>query len=292
MNALERGDYPGPFDRKDRVVFSENRLLRKWQEHLPPGSVMIDVGAHFGGSAEWFANQGWKIFAFEPDSENRQILESRFQDFDQVQIDQRAVSDRTENGVPFYVSEESTGISGLSPFSAGHKEVGAVAVTSLSDVCQEQGIDHVDFLKIDTEGYDLMVLKGFPWNKMKPRVIECEFEDRKTVSLGYTFHDLARFLVDKGYTVLVSEWYPIVRYGIQHDWRCIMPYPCELHDANAWGNLIAFLPGQGIPPQMSDFEGTYAVTTGYTIEGAKSQLRVLIKRILPDSTIQLLKKIM
>jgi len=35
-------------------------------------------------------------------------------------------------------------------------------------------IDHVDYLKIDTEGYDLEILKMFPWDKIKPSFIKFE----------------------------------------------------------------------------------------------------------------------
>src|SRR3546814_302056 len=101
-------------------------------------------------------------------------------------------------------------------------------------------IDGVDFLKVDTEGHDLFALKGFPWERFRPAVIECEFEDAKTVPLGYTFHDMARFLLEKGYRVLVSEWHPIIRYGVRHDWRRLVAYPCELSDEVAWGNILAF----------------------------------------------------
>lgn len=87
------------------------------------------------------------------------------------------------------------------------------------------------------------MLQGFPWERGQPAVIECEFEDTKTVPLGYTFHDLARFLVERGYTVYVSEWHPIIRYGIRHDWRALMRYPCELADPKGWGNLLAFRDG-------------------------------------------------
>ena len=54
--------------------------------------------------------------------------------------------------------------------------------------------------------------------------------DSKTVPLGYKFDDLARFLADKGYAVFVSEWHPIVRYGIRHDWNRLTRYPCKLAD--------------------------------------------------------------
>jgi predicted O-methyltransferase YrrM len=51
---------------------------------------------------------------------------------------------------------------------------------------------------------------------------------------------MCEYLVEKGYTVYVSEWHPIIRYGTCHDWRQITRYPCELADSNGWGNLLAF----------------------------------------------------
>ena len=109
----------------------------------------------------------------------------------------------------------------------------------MSDYCVNKNIDKVDFLKIDTEGYDLMVLKGFPFERIKPNVILTEFENSKTVPLGYSIKDLAQFLVDNNYSVAVSEWYPVVRYGGNHKFRGIYPYPSELIDENSTGNLIA-----------------------------------------------------
>jgi hypothetical protein len=84
-----------------------------------------------------------------------------------------------------------------------------------------------------------MALRGYPWDRSKPRVIVCEFEDAKTRPLGYDYHDLAGFLVARGYRLIVSEWRPIVRYGVQHRWRRFAEYPCELTESAAWGNLIA-----------------------------------------------------
>src|SRR3546814_18645662 len=127
-----------------------------------------------------------------------------------------------------------------SAFHPSHVSKQVVDTTTLSDVLADADIDGVDFLKVDTEGHDLFVLKGFPWERFRPAVIECEFEDAKTVPLGYTFHDMARFLLEKGYRVLVSEWHPIIRYGVRHDWRRLVAYPCEISDAVAWGNILAF----------------------------------------------------
>jgi hypothetical protein len=157
-----------------------------------------------------------------------------------VSLDARCISNQSQKDVSFFSSEQSTGISGLSAFHDSHVEAQKVDVITLTEFFCDKPMPEVDFLKIDTEGHDLFVLQGFPWARSKPAVIECEFEDTKTVPLGYTFHDLACFLVDKGYKVYVSEWHPIVRYGIRHDWNRLVRYPCELADPKGWGNLLAF----------------------------------------------------
>lgn len=201
--------------------------------------VMIDVGAHFGYCLTPFAQAGWKIFAFEPDPENRGVLLKNTQTFPTIHIDPRAVSDQTSNSASFYTSKESSGISSLSAFHPSHELALMVSVTTLDEFSNEQNLDRVDFLKIDTEGFDLMVLKGVPWERLQPVMILCEFEDMKTQKLGYSFTSMADYLVEKGYHVIVSEWHPIVNYGEQHSWRGYFTYPHQLHDEKAWGNLIA-----------------------------------------------------
>ena len=201
--------------------------------------IMIDVGAHFGTALKPFAQSGWNVFAFEPDPSNREKLQQAFGASANVVIDPRGLGDRAKENVPFFTSKVSTGISGLSAFHSSHVASGAIDVTTLDKVCEDQRIGRIDFLKIDTEGYDLFVLKGVPWERVKPDVIVCEFEDSKTLPLGYSFHDLAHFLEERGYRLVVSEWQPIRQYGGLHDWNRFVRYPCRLKDEKAWGNIIA-----------------------------------------------------
>ena len=85
-----------------------------------------------------------------------------------------------------------------------------------------------------------MVLKGFPWAQSPhPKVIVCEVEDAKTLPLGYSIHQLADFLVDRAYRLIISEWYPVKSYGGPHRWRRFSTYPCERVDSQGWGNIIA-----------------------------------------------------
>ncbi len=202
--------------------------------------IMIDVGAHHGSSLDEFAYDNWQIFAFEPDPKNRSILLDLCKaKYPMVKIDSRAVSNQHKQNIPLYSSDISTGISSLSSFHESHKVISTVETVTLKEFFRENDIGAVDFLKIDAEGHDFFVLQGIPWEDFSPRVIICEFEDKKTLPLGYDFHEMAKFLMDNGYQVWVSEWYPIVTYGTKHRWRHFAKYPIELTDHAAWGNLIA-----------------------------------------------------
>lgn len=237
----------GVFERQEQAHFDAVRWVGELLSEASSG-VMVDVGAHHGGALGGFLDRGWRGYSFAPDGANRAWLEARFGNHPDLVIDARAVSDVPRTEAPFFASPESTGISSLSAFRDSHRAIGSVAITTIDQAVRQYGIRQVDFLKIDVEGYDLMVLKGVPWETMLPAVVVCAFEDRKTLPLGYGFHDIARYLQDRGYQVWVSEWHPIVRYGICHDWRRLVSYPCHLASADAWGNLIAF---QQSPPEKS-----------------------------------------
>ncbi|MEM7534202.1 MAG: FkbM family methyltransferase [Chloroflexota bacterium] len=221
----------------------EAKIVHQLLDRLGYQGVMIDVGAHFGGTLVRFARRGWIVYAFEPDENNRSVLLKKFNHRKNVHISELAVSNKTEENVNFFSSPESTGISGLLSFQESHVLSQQVTTTTLDAIIQDHQIETIDFLKIDTEGFDLFVLEGFPWfEHPHPRVVICEFEDRKTKHLGYTSIALADFLLEKGYKILVSEWYPIEQYGDSHQWKRFFIYSQSSDstiDSDAWGNFIA-----------------------------------------------------
>jgi FkbM family methyltransferase len=184
-----------------------------------------------------FWKAGWTVVAFEPDPRHHKALSTAIEGVDRVILDGRAVSSASGEMVTFYVSEESPGISGLSAFRDSHQAIGTVETVALRDVLDDQ---HVHLLKIDTEGFDLFVLQGYPFERSHPDVIMAEYEDHKTIPLGYRFADLVSLLVDQGYQIWVSEWHPIIRYGITHQWRRLFQYGEREPDPDGWGNVIAF----------------------------------------------------
>ncbi|WP_091116639.1 FkbM family methyltransferase [Nocardioides psychrotolerans] len=194
---------------------------------------MVDVGAHRGYAHTPFVEDGWSVLAVEPDPANRRYLEDA--PHPRVDIIPKAITATDGETLTLYTSEVSSGISSLAAFHPSHTPGPQVETARLDTLVAGR---RVDFLKVDTEGFDLPVLQTFDWSQ-KPDVVVCEFEDHKTVPLGYTYRDLGDFLVGHGYTVLMSEWNPIVEYGQAHKWRRLVPYPADLVTEDGWGNFIA-----------------------------------------------------
>jgi FkbM family methyltransferase len=256
----------GPYSRAQRASVDEAEVAARLLAPLSSDGVLLDIGAHHGSCVRPFAEAGWTVVACEPDSRNRAMLTKRFGSMSNVRVDPRAVSDEPAEAAPLFSSTQSSGISSLHAFDETHSEAERVAVTTVSELVDSHALSRIDFLKIDVEGLDWNVLKGVPWDQVKPEVIECEFEDAKTVALGHSYRDIADYLVARGYTVYLSEWHPIVRYGVPHDWRQVMRYPTPLGSRDAWGNILAFRSDPGRPAVSSAFGRCLSIDDPAAIE--------------------------
>lgn len=222
--------------------FSEIDLIEEYFAGRAAPGFMLDVGARHGESLMFYQCRRWHVLAFEPDPANRTVLETRI-DPAYVEILPMAVSNHEAQAVPFFASPESDGVSSLSAFLKTHREVTQVPLTTLSAVLATRpAIQSITYLKVDTEGHDFFVLEGFPWDRYLPEVVVCEFDDQKTVPLGYTWNNMGRYLLSKGYRVFASEWAPITRYGAKHTWVRWNEYPCQLKTPHGWGNFVAVRP--------------------------------------------------
>ncbi|MFQ5447048.1 MAG: FkbM family methyltransferase [Saprospiraceae bacterium] len=222
---------PGMIDEVDIA----RKLLFRGDEHR----VMLDVGAHVGSSLEPFAKKGWQVFAFEPDPNNLVPLKEMAAKFPGVTVENIALGDKEVAEMTFFSSPVSTGISSLVHFHRSHEEVAKVQVTTLARYCEAHDIRQISFLKSDTEGYDLPVLRGFDWSQPHPRVIVCEYDNFKSKELGYDLQEEAQLLLDNGYKILISEWYPLEDYGKGHKWRRFVTNPKLANTEKSWGNILA-----------------------------------------------------
>jgi hypothetical protein len=66
-----------------------------------------------------------------------------------------------ESSLPFHVTHDhSVNDSLLEPAWDAQAKTVPVQVSTLDRYCERHGIDYIDYMKVDTQGYDLKVLRG------------------------------------------------------------------------------------------------------------------------------------
>lgn len=138
--------------------------LEFYRSFVPPGSLCFDIGAHCGGKTRLFRKLGARVIAVEPLADCCVTLQSKFGGDEQVtiiegacgEVEQIATLHRSAlNPQNSTLSDEFAGSLGS---SVEWEDCDQIAVTTLDRLIEKYGLPA--FCKIDTEGYELDVLKG------------------------------------------------------------------------------------------------------------------------------------
>lgn len=154
-------------DEKDSLFLSVYGYHEKTEteivkNEIKEGDVIIDVGANIGYYTLLFAKLAGKtgrVFAFEAESSNFEILEKNVHEnnFTNIVLEQKAVSDKS-GVVKFYIGDESNTENQLFKPDVNHKEI-EIKSTSIDEYFES--IDKkVDFIKMDIQGAEPLVIKG------------------------------------------------------------------------------------------------------------------------------------
>jgi FkbM family methyltransferase len=150
------GYYPdsGMSATADSWMFEQYGIKGKLE--VTQGDYVIDGGAFRGETSFWLLSKGaGKVYAFEPDHYNFSILSEniiRNKVSDRIIPVQKILSDR--NGTFSLYATSSVGSVALT----GGNEI--VEGTTLDSFVESEGLDKLDFIKLDVEGAKLEVLKG------------------------------------------------------------------------------------------------------------------------------------
>jgi FkbM family methyltransferase len=141
----------------------ETELFR---QHVKPGMVVVDVGANIGYysliAARRVGDTG-KVFAFEPDSNNFAFLQQMVarNRFTNVISHNIALGDR-DGSIDLYLSDDNKGDHRIYPVSLENRSKITIPMNTLDAVLKSGGSLHVDFLKMDVQGAEGLVLGGMP----------------------------------------------------------------------------------------------------------------------------------
>ena len=161
------------------------------------------------------AHPGAVVHGFEPAPRMAARLHDRYPgDGGRVVVNPFALGAEPGRAV-LHVDPESTSVSSLvvDPLTTAHRDPVEVDVVRGDDYLARSGIEHVDVLKVDVEGYDLEVLLGFRGALEAGAVDVVQFEYNAWTLIGR--HFLADF-----YDLLDPLGYAI---GKVHPTRCRLP---------------------------------------------------------------------
>ena len=173
MYTYARGDGPN-----EPSINGEYWLLEQVLRASSGLQVLLDVGANKG---DWTAQalglvqtpNEVHVHAFEPSLATRLMLTSRFRESAAVTVQPYALSE-TIGEARFYSNEDGAGTNSLSPSSGLNVEV--AKLLTIDRFLQQSAIEIVSMLKIDTEGFDLLVLRGAERALKDGRIDVVQFE--------------------------------------------------------------------------------------------------------------------
>jgi len=130
---------------------------------LPENGVFIDVGANIGSFSERVFKQRncKKAYLFEPIPEYQKLCAKRFNQKENIIVEQYALSDVTGSTSMWVCKKVNFGWNTLVKeiASKGMDEIIVEAIT-FDDYAIKHSINHIDVIKIDVEAGEYKVLKG------------------------------------------------------------------------------------------------------------------------------------
>lgn len=167
----------------------------------------IQVGANNGKSTDpihdLIKENNWTGVLVEPGFEAFEELVQNYKGYDGLSFEMSAISD-VDGEVTLYCGtttphftmdfEKAKWMFCIDPIA---RKVNGLTMSSLIEKYQ---LNKIDLLQIDTEGYDYIILKTFPFDKFKPKVIRYEY-----VCLKDKVQESINFIQSNGYKTYFSE---------------------------------------------------------------------------------------
>ena len=172
---------------------------------INPTDVIIDIGAHIGSFSVWAARQAPQghVYAYEPNDENFFFLEENknLNNLANLEIFKLAVSEK--DGKASFFNSDHLSMS-HSFFETNVENSTTVRTVSLAGILEANKIQHVDYLKIDAEGAEyLILLNAQPEVLNKVDKILLEYHDY--LDHGHHYLDIVKYLEDNGFQVEIAR---------------------------------------------------------------------------------------
>lgn len=184
--------------------------------------TIFDVGANVG---DWtlMARQIFpdaEVHAFEIVGQTYETLKRRTAGVPDIVLNEFGLSDADgEIAIKFFPGADALATATDYPHSQGHVTVAGRTVRGDAYV-EEKQIERIDFLKIDVEGMENLVLEGLRETFEAGKVSVVQFEyGTVNILTGFLLHDFYEFFVSRGYRVgkIYPNYVEFRDYKFEHE---------------------------------------------------------------------------
>lgn len=207
----------------NEAIFFYPKLRRFYKSILPANPIILDVGANKGQSADFFLKirSTAQITSFEPNPNLFQFLTKKYQGIKNMTLVNKGVSNAKQI-LTFYINKldltssfellnpdskylaKKAQVMGVKPTEIISEQI-EIETIALRDYIEEQAINHIDLLKIDTEGHELKCLTGlFPLKTCQIDRIQIENHQDDMYQTLDSFESIRALLHEHGYVIEVS----------------------------------------------------------------------------------------
>lgn len=145
--------------------------------------IMVEVGAgppEFISMSKHFRDNGWRCICIEP---NPKFVEQHRNLGNEIFENACSFENKESN---FYIVDttwEDESVNGISMSALEIRQTGnhkekrheiQIKVRTLNSILEELNIEKIDFLSVDTEGWEIEVMKGFSLEKYEPKIVLLE----------------------------------------------------------------------------------------------------------------------
>jgi FkbM family methyltransferase len=202
--------------------FQQKKIIKLINNKFLKPIVVFDVGAHYGETIKLFHKKLKleKIYSFEASPENYKILKKNIIKYNSKKIEtfNYGIGEKiSKDYINQTLESSSSTINKLNINSKYFKKKLKVLnikdkdnfhykvpieIITLDYFIEKNKIEYIDLLKIDTEGYELNVLKGLSKHNKKVKLVYFEHHYDDMIIKNYKFGDIHRLLKNNGFIMI------------------------------------------------------------------------------------------
>ena len=199
-------------DSSDLTVRNDVKQISFFLDNVKSGDFVLDIGGHFGQYAVLLASlvsDSGRVITFEPDPIARDVLSQNLalnNGFaDRVEIEAVALFD--QSGEHSFFSKGGDSMSSLARAGLGANASSAdvaeysVSTARLDDYLVSRNLGYPQFVKLDTEGAEINILRGARETLKAGPLIVCELHPYAWEEFGATFAELLALVRECGRTI-------------------------------------------------------------------------------------------